>query len=116
FRSGRLERIELRLAARLDPILALEAHREAEVHELEQIEVGAGLTHQVIEDLEKLLAAPAFAVEYVEQRAARPLALAAPRRVEHGLVDQRAERVARGEHVLVVHARGGCRRLEGLDL
>ena len=58
-----------------------------------------------IQHLEELLATPRLAMQRDQHRMLGPLALRAPRRREHRLVERGAQRVARGENDLVAHAR-----------
>ncbi len=111
-----LDGVELRAARGLNAVLPLQPHGHAQIHELEQIEIGRGLLQETVEDLEKLLAAPALIVKDVEQRLIRPDALAAPGRVQDGLVEQRAQGVARRDHGLRTLARRLRGRFEVLDL
>ena len=62
----------------------------------------ASLRHQ----LEHLLAAPGLVVEQHQQALPRPDARAAPGRARRRLVEQRAQDVARGDHLLVRQALG----------
>ena len=75
-----------------------------------------GIAGDLVEHLEELLAAPRLTVQRDEQRLLRPLALRAPRRREHGFVQARAQRVARGADDLRRDARGARPLFESPDL
>ena len=88
-----------------DVVLAAEADRQAEILQFHEVDVARRVLRRALEHVEELLAAPRLAVERHEQRVLAPLALRAPRRREHRLVERRAQRVARGQHHLVRDAR-----------
>src|SRR5439155_1232874 len=77
-----------------DPVAPLEAEFEADIQELEQVEVGLGVLGQPREELEELLAAADLSVEQRQETLLGPGARGAQRRARRRLVDQRAERVA----------------------
>ena len=104
-------RFELRAAVVDDAVAALEAEHQRAVDQLEQVAVGLGLLGQPRHQLEDLLAAPGFVVEHGQQAVLRPHAGAAPGRVGSGLVDHRAQHVARRHHALGRDA--GTRGLRG---
>ncbi|MCY1510647.1 hypothetical protein D9M68_450340 [compost metagenome] len=91
-----LERLELRATVVDDAKAPLEAHRQAEVDELDEVQVLLRVLHQPRQQLEELLAAPGLVVEHHEQALRRPDA-AAPRRERRGLVDRGAQAVARAD-------------------
>ena len=80
------------------PIAALKAKGEAQVHELQQVQIAAGECEQALESVKKLLAAPCLVVKADQESALGPDALAAPGGVEHRLVYQGAQHVAGGQH------------------
>ena len=84
-------------------VLPAEAERDAEILQLHQVDVAGRIRRDPVQHLEELLAAPRLAVQGHQQRMLRPLALSAPRRRQHGFVQARAQRVARGKHDLVVN-------------
>jgi hypothetical protein len=104
------QRVELLAAVLDDAVAPLEAERDAHVHQLQQVDVAARILHRLLEQLEELLAAEAFAVQRDQQALLHPLGAGAPGHVGHGLVDHRAQRVAADQHVLRRRT-GGARAL-----
>ncbi len=100
----------------LHAVLALETQRQNDGQQFQKIDVARRLQQHAVEDGEELLAAEHFVVEGDEQRAGAPLALAAPGRAEHHLVQERAQAVARRDEVLGADAAFARCRLEGLHL
>ena len=109
------QRVELRVAVVEHAIAALEAERETEVQQLEQVEMLAWLLRQAFEQVEEFLAAPRLVVERHEQAVRRPHA-AAPRRQRGRLVERRAQAVARADDRFRRHAGLLRPRLELPDL
>jgi hypothetical protein len=105
--------VELLAAVLDDAVAPFEAERDAHVHQLQQVDVAARILHRLLEQLEELLAAEAFAVQRDQQALLHPLGAGAPGHVGHGLVDDGAQRVAADQHVLGGRA-GGARA--GLEL
>ncbi|ABA52807.1 hypothetical protein BURPS1710b_A1206 [Burkholderia pseudomallei 1710b] len=108
-------RVELRAAVVEHAVAPLEAEREAEVQQLEQVEMLARLLRQPLKQMEELLAAPRLVVERHEQAMRRPYA-AAPRRQRGGLVERGAQAVARADDRLGGDARLLRALLELADL
>jgi hypothetical protein len=99
---------ELGAAVLLHPVAPLEAQRQDEVEEFEQVAMGRGVFGQLAEELEELLAAPGFVVELHQQAALGPH-LVAPRGVGGGFVEEGAQGVPGGDQVFVGHAPGPAR-------
>ena len=95
-----------------DEILAAETECQAEIHHLDQIDMADHVLGQAIEDDEELLTAIGFAVEGDQQGLPAPAGLLAPRRIQHRLVDHRAEHIARCDGGLRVDTRTCARILE----
>jgi hypothetical protein len=91
---------ELGAAVLLHPVAPLEAQRQDEVEEFEQVAMGRGVFGQLAEELEELLAAPGFVVELHQQAALGPH-LVAPRGVGGGFVEEGAQGVPGGDQVFV---------------
>ena len=108
--------IEFAGSARRQPVPALEAEAEAEIHQLQHRQERAGVLPQLAEQIEEALAAAHLLVEGRDQRARRPGAAAAPGRVQHHVVEAGAQRVVRGAELIHRHAGIARRLLEGADL
>ena len=93
-------------------VAALEAERETDVEEFQQLHVPLGLGQHLVEQGEELLAAVVLALDLGQQ--ARPFA--SPGRGGGGVVEQRAEREARRLHLIVGDAGGDRAALEAVDL
>src|SRR6185437_576757 len=63
-------------AARHDAVLALEAERDAEVKQLEHVEIDRRVSLQLLEQVEEAVAAPGLAVEGADHALLRPDAAA----------------------------------------
>ncbi len=98
-----LERFELRAAVVDDAKAPFETHGQAEVDQLDQVQVLLRVLHQARQQLEELLAAPGLVVEHHEQALRRPDA-AAPGRERRGFVDGGAQAVARADDHLGCNA------------
>ena len=109
------DRLQFEHAARQHAVLALEAERQADVHQLEHGQVLDRIARQVFEQLEELLATEGLVVEGRQQAHLRPGTLVAPGRGHHRLVDHGAQHVARGHHLAAVHAFLQGAVLEQLD-
>ena len=72
----------------------------------------AGVRLELVEQIEEALAAAHLLVEGRDQRARRPAAAAAPRRVQHHVVEAGAQRVMRGAELVDRHAAVARRLLE----
>ena len=79
-----------------DPELSLESQAEADVEELQQIDVARRILRRALENLEQPLAARPVVVKRAEQALFAPQAVAAPGRAHDRFIDQGAERVAGG--------------------
>ncbi len=82
---------EPRLAALVDAIHAFVAEQQADVLQLDHIDVARGLRRDALQDLEKLFAAGFFLVKHDQQRLPRPVALRTPGSVEHRGIEKRAQ-------------------------
>jgi hypothetical protein len=76
---------------RLDLVLALESQRQAQVHHLEEVDVGGHVGFEAVENLEEFLATPGLFVERDQQRGGAPDALTSPGRAQHRLVQRGAQ-------------------------
>ncbi len=79
---------------RVDPVDALEAHRQAGIHQLEQVLVALGRALGLLELAKEAAAGIDILVEHGGQALRGPAALRAPGRVQHDVVEQRADRIA----------------------
>ena len=89
----------------IEAIASLEAERQARVQHLEHRDVALRLGEHPLENLKEFFAPVRFAMEGHEQGLPRPGALRTPRRAHHRLIDDRAQGVAGGQHVLGRHVR-----------
>jgi len=87
-------------AAAGDAQPALETERQADIHQLQDVGVLAGILMQLVQDFVEALAADHLVVEGADHAALRPRALAAPGRAENEIVDGGAEGVVRRPHEL----------------
>src|SRR5690606_20889320 len=87
-----------------DAGLALEAPGQAQVHQLQQVQMLDRVARQPLEQLKEFLATDGFIVEAAQQAHLRPGAAVAPGSGAHGLVDGPAEHVAGGHYLAAVAA------------
>ena len=85
--------VELGGAARRQAVLPLKPERHAEIHQLDDGQIKAGVLPHLREQLEEAFAGDGSLVEERYQRVGVPHAGAAPGCVEHDVVDARAKRV-----------------------
>src|SRR4029077_16055965 len=82
---------ESRLAAIIDAIHAFVAEQQADVLQLDHVDIARGLSRDAFEYLEEFLAAGFFLVKNDQQRLARPVALRTPRGVENCRIEKRTQ-------------------------
>src|SRR5262249_41841561 len=107
---------ELGSAASHDAGFPLEAERDGEIEELEEVEIDRGVALQLLQEVEEAVAAPGLAIKGADHAALRPDAATTPGRIEDEIVDGGAERIAAGTDYLRREAGRGDAPLEGIDL
>ena len=105
------------VTVRQRPVAALKAERQADVHQLQQVEV-SGRIPAVSAAAEKISRLPSFIVERYQQTLVAPDTAVAPGGGEYRLVYSGAERIASPEDTLPFNAevlRSGLKGFEFLD-
>src|ERR1700730_2008128 len=87
--------VELGGAPRREAILALEAERHAEIHQLNNRQELAGILAHLAEQVEETLATAHLLMKARDKRARGPGPRASPGRVQHHVVQAGAERIMR---------------------
>src|SRR5215470_6855367 len=84
---------------------AREPERDAQVLKLDQVDAQLRVLGDALEHLEELLAAVGLAMQRVEKSLLRPIAVCAPGRRQHRLIERGAQRITSGDDHLI---RGPC--------
>jgi len=105
--------VQFRRAPGRQPVAALEPQRHAQIEQLQDSQKAAGVLADLLKQVEEPIAAAHFLVERRDQRARIPDAGAAPGRVEHDVVEARAQRIMRRAQQLDRHTRRARVLLEG---
>jgi len=91
-------------------ILAGKSERQTDILQLHQIDVARRIGRNPLQHIEEFFPAPSLPVKRDEQRLLSPFALTAPGSAQYGLVNRRAQHVARRENGFGRYA-GGARAL-----
>ncbi len=110
--DARDDGIDLRASIGHAVIAPLEAELQAHISQLQQIGVGRGILAQALDQLERLVAAPALFVKLAQQPVLGPGSVGAPGRLRDRLVDEGAQHIACRRDFRARHAAGGSKRLE----
>ena len=103
-------------AALLDPQAPFETQRQAHIQEFQHINVVAGILLKPRKKVKKPIATHRFTVKGTDHGLQTPTGLAAPRRIQHHVIQSGAQSVARGLHRLSGNSRLQRPVFEGPDL